>query len=136
MSCTLVSTFQFCSPEYTAPWLVPYLPHPFTNLLINFVLKNLPGISCGFCYSVTCLGQCRYVRSVRTEATDGYSSLYLSKVVVVVARQRFAHRFNVIAIVTMATCIVTYRRLCNVCGCHSHSQCEECDGVTYSKAVP
>ena len=52
------------------------------------------------------------MRSVRTEATDGRSSLFISNVVVVVARQHFVHRFNVIAIVTIATCIVTYRRLC------------------------
>jgi hypothetical protein len=74
------------------------------------------------------------MRSVRTEATDGRSSLYLSNVVAVVGTRRFAHRFNVIAIVTMTTCIVIYRRLYNVCECQSRTQCKECDDQTVIKS--
>jgi hypothetical protein len=73
------------------------------------------------------------MRSVRTDATDGRNSLYLSNVVVVVVAQRSAHRFNVIAVVTLATCIVTYRRLYNVCDCQSRTQSTECDDQTVIK---
>ena len=94
-----------------APLLTLFTPTYYESGHKFYFKKNLPVISCGFQNSVKCLRPCRYVRSVRTEATGVRSSLYVSNVVVVVGTQCFTHLFNVIAIVTMATSIVTYRRL-------------------------
>jgi hypothetical protein len=62
------------------------------------------------------------------------SNLYVSNVVVVVATQRFVQLFNVIAVVTMATCIVTYRRLYNICEYQPRTQSTEYDEQTVIKS--
>jgi hypothetical protein len=75
------------------------------------------------------------VRSVRTEATGVRSGLYVSNVVVVVAKQRSTHLFNVIAVVTMATCIVTYRRLYNICEYQSRTEYDDQTVIKSSQKV-